>query len=87
LWLATFGCWAGGLLVTLALTRPLILGVLAKGAVFALAFPLGFATIGLVITLRRPANPLRLHRRQCYPARSGGRQVYSWDADHGRHPP
>jgi hypothetical protein len=58
LWLATFGCCAVGLLVTLFLTRPLTLGVLAEGAVFALAFALGFATIGLVITLRRPANPI-----------------------------
>ena len=33
LWLATFGCCAGGLLVTLALTRPLTLAVLANGAV------------------------------------------------------
>ena len=58
LWLATFGCCAAGLVVTLALTRPLTIGVLAEGAVFALAFPLGFATIGLVMTLRRPANPI-----------------------------
>jgi hypothetical protein len=57
LWLATFGCCAGGLAVTLALTRPLTLGVLVEGAVFALAFALGSATIGLVITLRLPANP------------------------------
>jgi hypothetical protein len=58
LWLVTFGCCAAGLLVTLALTRPLTLGVLAEGAAFALAFPLGFATIGLVMTLRLPANPI-----------------------------
>jgi hypothetical protein len=58
LWLATFGCCAGGLLVTLALTRPLTIGVLAEGAAFALAFPLGFATVGLLVTLRRPANPI-----------------------------
>jgi hypothetical protein len=58
LWLVTFGCCAGGLLVTLALTRPLTLAALAKGAVDALAFPLGFATIGLVVGLRRPANPI-----------------------------
>jgi hypothetical protein len=30
LWLATFGCCAAGLLVTLAVTRPLTLGRLAK---------------------------------------------------------
>ncbi len=58
LWLATFGCCAAGLVVTLALTRPLTLGVLAQGAAFALAFPLGFASIGLVMTLRLPANPI-----------------------------
>ena len=48
----------GGLLVTLALTRPLTIGVLAEGAAFALAFPLGFATVGLLVSLRRPANPI-----------------------------
>jgi hypothetical protein len=58
LWLATFGCCAGGLVVTLALTRPLTLAILAEGAAFALAFPLGFATVGLVMTLRLPANPI-----------------------------
>jgi hypothetical protein len=58
LWLATFGCCAAGLVVTLALTRPLTLTVLAKGAADALAFPLGFATVGLVVNLRRPANPI-----------------------------
>jgi len=58
LWLATFGCCAAGLLATLALTRPLTLGVLAEGAAFALAFALGFATVGLVMTLRLPANPI-----------------------------
>jgi hypothetical protein len=58
LWLATFGCCAAGLAVTLALIRPLTLGVLAEGAAFALAFALGFATVGLVLTLRLPANPI-----------------------------
>jgi hypothetical protein len=58
LWLATFGCCAAGLLVTLALTRPLTFGVLAYGAAFAVAFVLGVATVGLVLTLRRPANPI-----------------------------
>jgi hypothetical protein len=58
LWLATFGCCAGGLLVTLALTRPLTLAVLANGAVDALTFPLGFASVGLVVSLQRPANPI-----------------------------
>jgi hypothetical protein len=58
LWLATFGCCAGGLVVTVALTRPLTLAILAEGAAFALAFPLGFATVGLLMTLRLPANPI-----------------------------
>jgi hypothetical protein len=58
LWLAAFGCCAAGLAVTLAVTRPLTVGVLAEGAAKALAFPLGYATIGLVLTLRRPANPI-----------------------------
>jgi hypothetical protein len=58
LWLVTFGCCAAGLLVTLALTRPLTFGVLAAGAAYALAFALGFATVGLVLSLRRPANPI-----------------------------
>ena len=46
LWLATFGCCAAGLAVTLAVTRPLTAGVLVQGAVEALAFRLGFATVG-----------------------------------------
>jgi hypothetical protein len=58
LWLATLGCCAAGLAVTLAVTRPLTIAVLIEGAAKALAFPLGYATIGLVLTLRRPANPI-----------------------------
>jgi len=58
LWLATFGCCAAGLAVTLAVTRPLTVAVLVEGAAHALAFPLGYATIGLVLSLRRPANPI-----------------------------
>jgi signal transduction histidine kinase len=58
LWLASFGCCAAGLVVTLAVTRPLTLSVLAQGAAFALAFALGYATVGLVLSLRRPANPI-----------------------------
>ena len=58
LWLATFGCCAAGLLVTVAISRPLTLAVLAEGAARALAFPLGYATVGLVLTRRRPANPI-----------------------------
>jgi hypothetical protein len=37
--------------------RPLTLAVVAD-AVFTLVFLLGYATIGLVVTLRRPANPI-----------------------------
>jgi hypothetical protein len=58
LWLATMACCAAGLVVTLFVTRPLTAGVLAEGAFFALAFPLGYATIGLVLTLRRPTIPV-----------------------------
>ena len=56
--LATFGCCAAGLAVTLAVVRPLTVGVLAQGAVTALVYPLGYATVGLVLTRRRPANPI-----------------------------
>jgi signal transduction histidine kinase len=58
LWLATFGCCAAGLLVTLAIYRPLTLAFLAEGAVYAFFFVLGFATVGLVLALRRPGNPI-----------------------------
>jgi hypothetical protein len=58
LWLAAFACCAAGLVVTLVVTRPLTLAVLAEGAAFAVAFPLGYATIGLILSLRRPANPI-----------------------------
>ena len=58
LWLATLGCCAGGLLAALLWIRPLTLGLLAAGAAQALIFPLGYATIGLVLGLRRPANPI-----------------------------
>jgi hypothetical protein len=57
LWLATFGCLIGGLVVTLFVTRPLTSDVLLTGA-FDGAIWLLFATIGLVLTLRRPANPI-----------------------------
>jgi hypothetical protein len=58
LWLAALGCCGGGLVVTLAVTRPLTITVLAEGAVRALVYPLGYATIGLILTLRRPASPI-----------------------------
>ncbi|HET9291674.1 MAG TPA: hypothetical protein VFQ49_11365 [Actinomycetes bacterium] len=57
LWLATFGCLLGGLVVTLFLTRPLTADVLVTGA-FNGALWLLFATVGLVLTLRRPENPI-----------------------------
>jgi hypothetical protein len=43
--------------VALALVRPLTIGVLAGSALLALSY-LGFATIGLVLSLRLPANPI-----------------------------
>jgi hypothetical protein len=58
LWLATFAFLAAGLAVAVAVVRPLTLRVLAAGAVEAVTFSLGFATVGLVLTLRRPANPI-----------------------------
>jgi two-component system, NarL family, sensor kinase len=58
LWLATFGCCAAGLVVPLVVTRPLTRAVLVEGALFALAFPLGYATVGLVLALRRSGNPI-----------------------------
>jgi hypothetical protein len=57
LFLATFGCLAGGLVVTLVVTRRLTVEVLVDGAVNAGVWLL-FATIGLVLTLRRPSNPI-----------------------------
>jgi hypothetical protein len=47
MWLATFACCAAGLVVTLAVTRPLTLAVLVEGAAFAVAVLLGYATIDL----------------------------------------
>ena len=57
LFLVTFACLLGGLVVTLLVTRPLTVDVLVNGA-FEGAEWLLFATIGLVLTLRRPANPI-----------------------------
>jgi hypothetical protein len=57
LFLATLGCLAGGLAVTLLVTRPLTADVLVDGT-FEAGIWLLFATIGLVLTLRRPANPI-----------------------------
>lgn len=64
LFLASFACCAGGLVVALLLVQPLTAGVLVQGAVEALVFRLSFATVELVLTLRRPANPIGL----LYPA-------------------
>ncbi|HWD46226.1 MAG TPA: hypothetical protein VHM23_21380, partial [Actinomycetota bacterium] len=58
LWLATMAACAAGLVVTLLIARPLTAQALLDGALFALGFPLGYATVGLVLTLRRPANPI-----------------------------
>src|ERR671915_287867 len=55
LWLVSFGCCAAGLVVELVGTRPLRATGLAEGAAFALSFPLGYASVGLVLALRRPA--------------------------------
>jgi hypothetical protein len=76
LWLVTFGCCAAGLLVTLALVRPITFGILAQGVAFALAFPLGFATVGLLLTLRRPANPIGW-------LYAGAGLAWSWDLPFG----
>ncbi|HEX3213711.1 MAG TPA: hypothetical protein VH016_14170, partial [Actinomycetota bacterium] len=48
-WLVSFGCCAAGLVVTLLVVRPVSAGVLVQGATFALAFPLGYATVGLFL--------------------------------------
>jgi hypothetical protein len=56
LWLATMGCCAAGLVAALLVARPLTAQVVLEGAWFALGFPFGYATVGLVLTLRRPAT-------------------------------
>jgi hypothetical protein len=58
LWLAVMGSCAAGLVVALLVARPLTTRVVLDGALYALGFPLGYATVGLVLTLRRPANPI-----------------------------
>jgi hypothetical protein len=57
LFLATLACLATGLVVALVVVRPLTPGVLGVGALAALLY-LGFAVVGLVLSLRRPANPI-----------------------------
>jgi hypothetical protein len=58
LWLAAMAGCAAGLAVALLVARPLTAQVVLDGALYALGFPLGYATVGLVLTLRRPANPI-----------------------------
>ena len=55
--LATLACLVGGLVVTLLVTRPLTTDAVVDGA-FEGAIWLLFATVGLALTLRRPANPI-----------------------------
>jgi hypothetical protein len=57
LFLTTLGCLVAGLVVALVLVRPLTPGVLGEGVLIPLLY-LGFAAIGLVLSLRRPANPI-----------------------------
>ncbi len=58
LWVTTLAGVVVGLLTTLAWTRPLTWVVLVRSGAETVAFPLGFATIGLVLALRRPGNPI-----------------------------
>jgi hypothetical protein len=55
--LATFACLVGGLVVTLLVTRPLTADAIVDGA-FEGTIWLLFAIVGLVLTLRLPANPI-----------------------------
>src|SRR5215213_10478638 len=57
LWSATMACLLGGLLVTLAVVRPLTSEVIVNGALEG-SWWLLFATIGLVLSLRLPATPI-----------------------------
>jgi hypothetical protein len=57
LWLGTMASCLAGLVVALLVARPLTAQVVLDGALFAIA-PVGYATVGLVLTLRRPANPI-----------------------------
>ena len=57
LWSATMACLLGGLLVTLAVVRPLTTEVIVDGA-FEGSFWLLFATIGLVLWKKPPAGRL-----------------------------
>jgi hypothetical protein len=57
LFAATLACLLGGLVVTLSVVRPLTTEVIVDGALDG-SFWLLFASIGLVLTLRRPDNPI-----------------------------
>jgi len=57
LFAATLACLLGGLAVALAVVRPLTTEVIVNGA-FEGSFWLLFAIVGLVLTLRRPTNPI-----------------------------
>ncbi|HKQ01034.1 MAG TPA: hypothetical protein VJ735_11955, partial [Actinomycetes bacterium] len=57
LFLTTLAFLVGGLVVTLLVTRPLTSDVLVNGALDG-AIWLLFAAVGLVLTLRRPGNPI-----------------------------
>ncbi len=58
LWLATMSSCVAGLVVALLVARPLTAQVIGDGALYALGFPLGYATVGLILTLRRPGSPI-----------------------------
>ena len=75
LFLATFGCLAGGLVVTLFVTRPLTSDVLLTGA-FDGAIWLLFATLGLVLTPAPARQPDRLAVRR---RRAGLDPDVPWD--------
>src|SRR4030095_14376315 len=47
-----------GLVVALLVARPLTAQVIGNGALYALGFPLGYATVGLGLTPPRPGNPI-----------------------------
>jgi two-component system NarL family sensor kinase len=57
LWLGTLANCAAGLVVAMVVTRPISLAVLANQAV-GTVLVLSITTIGLVLALRRPANPI-----------------------------
>jgi hypothetical protein len=58
LWVATVAGSVIGLLSIIAWTRPLTLAVVLRGTADTIVLPVGFATIGLVLALRRPGNPI-----------------------------